>query len=72
MSEKKTDISPELELNKESGSELGPEEIGSVVGGFATTDGPPTSAQCCIGCNTMDTVTSGCKGIKPLGGGGTK
>jgi len=61
MSTKKNDDSPELELNKESGSELGPDEISGVAGGVRASD-PPTSALCCVGCNTADTVTSGkCK-----------
>jgi hypothetical protein len=54
-----TEKNPEFELNQESSSELGPEELGEVSGGFAAE--APTSASCCIGCNTLDTVTSGCK-----------
>lgn len=57
----------EFELNKESSSELGPDELSEVAGGLRggggirpVEGGGGTSAACCIGCNTMDTVTSGC------------
>jgi hypothetical protein len=53
-----TKENPEFELNQESSSELGPEELGEVSGGGIQA---ATSAACCFGCNTLDTVTSGCQ-----------
>lgn len=64
MSTEKKNEGPEFELNKETSSELGPEELGDVAGGrgFAPLQGGGgTTASCCVGCNTLDTVTSGCK-----------
>src|SRR5690242_7616594 len=66
MSTEKKNEGPEFELNKETSSELGPEELGDVAGGrfLPVQGGGGTTASCCVGCNTLDTVTSGCKNLR--------